>query len=271
MKKIISGIFMLVFVISCNHKNDNGKVYNITKSGGDTTFEKIDTINTVKQANKDSIKKTDKFYDSYPEIIKQFADKFVKTDLGTYQCSEIEKYLNNQDDLYVIDSIESQKIFGNNKSENYGSFVGSSLFSIEKPILNFYPITVIQGFGVAERPMMLVLFDKNGKYVNAIEVADAYGEEGGCLSSYFVNDSLLIREYEWDEYGEIPSKEFDGEYIEIIKKTKVSEQMIIHNNGTVTILEQQTKESPDLYNIATKKYDVFSELYIEYDTLIPLD
>ncbi len=131
--------------------------------------------------------------------------------------------------LFELDSVSYKKIFGNHKTE-YSNFSNAYLYSIEKPKMGFYPITVIQMFGVAESPMMLVLFDKEGNYINAIEVADAYGEEGGCLNSYFVNDSTLVRQYEWNEY--------DEDYTNIIATRQKTDTIVIHKNGEISITDK---------------------------------
>ena len=132
--------------------------------------------------------------------------------------------------MHELDAINSRKLFGNSKT-GYGIYKNPYLYSIERPIMDFFPITVIQMFGVAERPLILVLYDEKGKYINAIEVADFYGETGGCLNSFFINDSTLIREYEWlepDDKDEIAT-------------TYRKEKVIIHKNGTYTVINKNSE------------------------------
>jgi hypothetical protein len=122
----------------------------------------------------------------------------------------------------------TKSLFGLHESK-YGPFTYGYLYSIEKPFMNFYPITVIYYFGVDDRPVLLVLFDSIGQFVNSIEVANSYGEGGGCLSSRFINDSTILRDYEWNEY------EPDSLGYDQIGTAYSSEQLIIRKNGTYIV------------------------------------
>jgi len=266
MKKIISIIISLTFLFSCNQDNKNERkvIQNVDSIKNATKKIKI---NTVKKTEKitDSIaslnnptNKSKKFYDSYPEVLKKFENKYFKIGIGSFNCSDIKQFYDNEgklntESLFKIDSIVSNKLFGNNKSEDYGTYTGSYLYSLEKPILNFYPITVIRMFGVAESPILLVLFDKNGKYINSIEVAGIYGEIGGCMNSFFINDSTLVREYKLDNLDEN----------ENYYTTKDEDKVIIHKNGTFTVIEKDSlsKEiSSNLYQIKINNKDTIVDI-----------
>jgi hypothetical protein len=133
-------------------------------------------------------------------------DKFVKTDLRQYDCTYIESYFYdngtkiNTDGLVLVDNDLCKKLFGDYKNE-FGKLCGSYLFSIDRPVHKLFPITIIQGFGVVERPLVLVLFNENGEVVNSLEVADLYGEGGECLNSVYINDSTLVQSWELSEFG----------------------------------------------------------------------
>lgn len=283
-KRIYSTIVLLVVVFSCNQKNDviiqNEKAVDtkIKSIRIDTTFatknNKIESKVDNQEKTKNIVKDT---YNSYPETLTKLEDKYYKIDLGSFDCAEISQFYNylgklDTKGLFEIDSITGKELFGDNNSESYGSFSGSYLYSLEQPILSFYPITVIQWFGVVERPMMLVLFDKNGKYVNAIEVADAYGEEGGCLNSYFVNDSTLIRKYEWDN--------FDENYEDIVSTEVSTERVVIHKDGSFSVYkDEHIKKSkdlikinnPNLYNVKLQRYNKQQSESYEFDTIVSME
>ncbi len=130
---------------------------------------------------------------------------FIPEKLDSYDCSLIDKYFKKKNHelitkLIKIDSINCEHIFGTYKND-FGDFCSGYWLSYVNQIHNFYPITVIQYYGVVERPIVLVLFDRHGNVVNSLEVAGLYGETGGCLSSKYLNDTTLIRNFEWNEFG----------------------------------------------------------------------
>ncbi len=144
-----------------------------------------------------------------PEVynkIKGIEHLFIKNNVKNFDCADIEKYYYdngtkvNTEGLTQVNDTLNKRLFGN-YSNDKGTFDRCYLFSIEKPINNFYPITVIQYFGVVERPIIMILYDNKGRIVNSIEVADFYGETGGCLKSKFINDTILIQNIRWDDYG----------------------------------------------------------------------
>jgi hypothetical protein len=124
-------------------------------------------------------------------------------------------------------------LFGNANS-NLINFHNSFLYSIEKPFMHFFPITVIS-FGVVKRPLILVMFDSVGNYVNSIEVADSYGEEGGCLYSAFINDSVMTQMYSWD--GIVEDSLGNNKRESIFRKQNV----IFKEDGTYRIIEISPK------------------------------
>ena len=172
--------------------------------------------------------------DEFPMNIKEIRDKFYAYDVGSFNCSIIDQFYSNfgtklnSTKLTPIDSMMNNNLFGNYESD-YGTLSSGYLYSIERPFMNFYPITVINYFGVVDRPVLLVLFNSNGQLVTSIEVANSYGEGGGCLSSSFVNDSTLLRNYEWNEY------EIDSLGNDHFEYDSSSELLIIKTNGTYLI------------------------------------
>ena len=97
--------------------------------------------------------------------------------------------------------------------------------------MGFYPIIVIQYFGVVERPLMLVLFDSNGDFVNAVKLADSYGETGGWMKSRFINDSTIIQDFKHDEFG------LDSLGNDVFESTYSSGKVVIQNDGKITAEE----------------------------------
>ncbi len=223
MKRALLALFLVL--LSCQSqvtKNDK-----VTKSG---ISEEI----SLTPLNKNAFN----WINEFPENVKTYMDKFYTKDIGSFNCSIIDQFYSdygtklNTNNLVPFDSVMIKSLFGNNESE-YGPFLYGYLYSIEKPFMDFYPITVIYYFGVDDRPVLLVLFDSNGLFVNSIEVANSYGEGGGCLSSRFINDSTLLREYEWNEY------ELDSLGNEQMGTAYSSERLIIKKNGTYIIEKQK--------------------------------
>jgi hypothetical protein len=172
--------------------------------------------------------------DDFPKNIKAYRSQFYTYDVGSFNCSIIDQFYSdfgtklNTKNLVPFDSVMTKSLFGLHESE-YGPFTYGYLYSIEKPFMDFYPITVIYSFGVDDRPVLLVLFDSIGRFVNSIEVANSYGEGGGCLSSRFINDSTILRDYEWNEY------ELDSLGYNQVGTAYSSEQLIIRKNGTFIV------------------------------------
>ena len=181
----------------------------------------------------------------YPDIIKKHLADFHTFNLTTYSCSYIGTFsYNNDDHNYTHTNINELKFFESIDSTHYTkcktickaaeeeeilNLNDYYLLSVEKPILGYFPITIFD-YHVSETPMFLILFDKKGKFINGIEVANIYGEgEPGCLNSYFVNDSTLVREYSWDELDE-------NENV-IENASQRTEKLVIHKDGSFTIVE----------------------------------
>lgn len=220
---------LMVFLISCSSKTTNQTDNSVLVD--DTLIEKK---LTEENTNNES------WFDNFPDNLKQLENSFVKKDIKSYNCQIINQYYTyfnarerlNTKGLVQIDSLTCKELFGDTESE-YGNFCSSYFYSIEKPIMNFFPITLFQMFGVVERPLMLVLFDSNGKYINSIEVADSYGETGGCLSSEFINDSTLIRNFKWTDHAGIDSLGRD-----IFETTTRKEMVIFDRTGNYRIIEE---------------------------------
>jgi hypothetical protein len=218
----------MVFLFSCSPKKENRSDSSNQKSA--TIVEKELAVEKVD---------SESWIDSFPENIKKLKDSFTGNTSQSFSCGIINKYLVlhgtrerlETKDLVQIDSLTCNNLFGDHESL-YGNFCSSYFYSIEKPFLGFYPVTVIQGFGVDERPLMLVLFDSNGKFINSIEVADSYGEAGGCLSSKFVNDSTLIRKFKWDELVGV-----DSLGVGIMETTTKLDTVIFDRTGKYRIYE----------------------------------
>lgn len=171
----------------------------------------------------------------------------VRKNLNAYGCEMIEVYYANYgtqlntSGLNQIDSLTCEKLFQGYQS-SYGTFHESYFYSIDKPINGYYPLTMIQYFGVVDRPLMMVLFDSTGRVVNAIEVANSYGETGGCLSTERVNDSTLLQHAAWSEMG---IDQETGE--DIFETTYAKTQLVISSSGKVikTELERGIQESSE--------------------------
>ncbi|MCE4566376.1 hypothetical protein INQ51_18800 [Maribellus sp. CM-23] len=154
-----------------------------------------------------------------------------------YDCSLLERYVNLDGyGLTAIDSLNCHKVFGSYQNE-FGGFNQGYWFSFERQIHDFYPITVLQYIGIAERPLVMVLFDKHGDIVNSFPVADFYGESGGCLSSEFLNDSTLLQNYEWHEISY--DAETNKDTIEIEYKTQ---HLTILSSGEIEIKEIKNRK-----------------------------
>ena len=191
---------------------------------------------TIDTANSESNEVSNDWLNNYPDLLVGLMSSFYKLDLSEYSCEFISPIVADMEDDYKIeklvqiDSLLANKIF-EAKLPEIPYLLDSYLFSIEKPIQGFYPITIINPYGVVERPMILILFNSNGEYVNFIEVADLYGETGGCLSSKFINDSTMIRNYEWYEYV-IDSLGNENDEIEY-----ATQEVVISNNGKIELKE----------------------------------
>jgi hypothetical protein len=196
---------------------------------------------TITHIKKDSVHKPDVQHVSvilnWPAPVyhkfKDVESLFVKSDLGRYDCSYLEEYYTdnntklNTADLFQVNENVCKKIFGDYRND-YGAFCSSYLYSIENPIQNFYPITVIQNFGVAERPIIMLLYNAKAEIAASFEVANLYGETGGCLSSYFINDSTLIQNFKWDDFGVDTLTQQD-----IYESAYMTQELTISKNGEV--------------------------------------
>ena len=223
---------IIFFLVSCGQPSS---------TNDQASSPQTDTFGIV---GNNSLKWADSIYSKFSN----FEHSFIKRDLREYSCSDLEPYFYDSgtkiktDELTQVDTILCKRLFGNHKNE-YGDFCGSYFFSIDRPIHNFYPITVIQGFGVAERPIVMVLFNNNGQIVNTLEVADKYGESGGCLSSKFINDSTLIQDFEWPEYGE---DSVSGK--EIWETSYLTKQVTITSTGQLIEKELKRWTKTEPYN-----------------------
>jgi len=222
LKPMNRSIFAILLVlISCQSQ--------VTKTNEDTKSVISEEI-SLTPINKNYLN----WIDGFPKNIKAYRDQFYTYDNGSFNCSIIDQFYSdfgtnlNTENLVPFDSVMTKNLFGCNESE-YGPFKYGYLYSIEKPFMNFYPITVIYYFGVDDRPVLLVLFDSTGIYINSIEVANSYGEGGGCLSSRFINDSTLLRNYEWNEY------EIDSLGNDQIGTAYSSEHLIMKKDGTFIV------------------------------------
>ena len=231
-----------------NHKPINPQSINDTISQNtisqDTVSQNTISQDTIHQTYvpSDIIQQTA----DYPDIIKKHLADFHTFNLTTYSCSYIGTFsYNNDDHNYTHTNINELKVFESIDSIHYTkcktickaaeeeeeilNLNDYYLLSVEKPILGYFPITIFDYY-VSETPMFLILFDKKGKFINGIEVANIYGEgEPGCLNSYFVNDSTLVREYSWDELDE-------NENV-IENAFQRTEKLVLHKDGSFTIVE----------------------------------
>ena len=217
-------IFVIVLLLlfdSCNLKNRNEKYTN----------------NIIVQVEEPAVKNQYAWIDSFPQKIKSLRDSFYCYDLGkNFRCALIDDFFSNfgtrvvTTGLTKIDSTLSKLFFENSISEN-DVLRSSYLYSIERPFMDFYPITVINPNPVVERPLTLILFDHNGKYLNSIEVADSYGETGGCLESSFINDSVMVQKFRWDEY------DIDSLGNDVFTSSFHTQKVVFNRNGTYKIIE----------------------------------
>jgi len=193
MKGTVSVLLIFLLFASCHNRPGNNESIAIKKA---VMIENSQVVEKV----------TDEWVNSFPNNIRKIKSQFKRMNVSKYNCSIIDEFYSDYGtkvdtkDLIQLDSITFSELFGS-ASKDLEDYCESYLYSIERPFLGLYPITLIKYFGVVERPLMLVLFDSNGKYLNSIEIADSYGETGGCLSSKFSNDSTMIQEFEWYDYG----------------------------------------------------------------------
>jgi hypothetical protein len=160
--------------------------------------------------------------------IKGIEHLFVRSDSKQFDCSELEEFFENNglivntSALTEVDTALCSMLFGDYQND-LGSLCGSFLFSVERKIHDFHPITVFQHFGVVDRPMVMVLCNSRGDIINTLEVANLYGEIGGCLSSEFINDSTLYQTFRWDEYGiDFLSNQEIWERLFLLRETTIS-------------------------------------------------
>ena len=191
-------IFILISVIllSCSEKSELSEKVSEAKSIDSTETNANDLTTQIKEEQLS-------WLTNFPDNIKSIENLFDKKDLKRFNCNEVERFISYSESptkeiLTEINSNINNVLFGDSSL----NFEGFYLYSIQKPIQSFFPITIINTNGAAERPMLLILFDSTGKYVNAIEVADKYGQIGGCMNSRFINDSTLLMDYTWDNYDE---------------------------------------------------------------------
>ena len=200
--------------MSCNLKNRDVKYAN-------------DTVSITKVRIDETIENQYNWIDSFPEKIRLLRDSFYRYDLKKdFHCAFIDEFFYDMGtrvvttELIPIDSTICKILFENDFSvlDTLGT---PFLYSIERPFMSLYPITIINPNSVVERPLILVLFSHNGEYLNSIEVADSYGEGGGCLESRFINDSVMIQtfdngsiigEFENENIGELGVDYFEISY-----------------------------------------------------------
>lgn len=172
-------------------------------------------------------------------------DAFVEENLSDYDCESIDQYYEeygtklNTSHLAQIDSVTCGRLFGLYKNR-HGYFCYCYFYSKDQPINGFYPITVIQQFGVVDRPLVMVLFDESGELRNSVEVANAYGELGGCLSSQRINDSTLIQELSIPEFWIDSVTGEDTWETEIVRT-----QITIHATGEISETELERSRQVD--------------------------
>ena len=225
--KLIS--LVIILSISCNLKNTHER--NLDKMAG----AKV-------QDEKSTTENQHDWIDSFPSKIKSLRDSFYHFELGrTFLCEFIDEFFFDNgrkvitNGLIPIDSTLCETLFGNvNTKQNIDINIlcCAFLYSIERPFMGFYPITTINPLGVVDRPLTLILFDANGNFLNSIEVANSYGEVGGCLESSFVNDSTMIQKFRWDEYNE------DNLGNGGIESSYHTQKVIFKRNGTYEIMDQ---------------------------------
>ena len=170
------------------------------------------------------------------EHIRKIEPLFPLKNHQDFHCSLFSEYRDgngtkvNTSDLHQVDSSMCLQLF-DNYSNDFGYLCGGYLFSIEKSIHDFYPITLIQYFGSSESPLVMILFNSDGKVMNSLVVCSDYHGEG-CLNSSFKNDSTLIRTYEWSEITVGEENEED-----IWETTYMMEEVIITSSGKLLTTE----------------------------------
>ena len=219
-------ILFSIFLFSCNIRDGRNNSANQSINSDQISNNQTNT----------TLENPFDWIDSFPQKIKLLQKSFYRYGLNSYDCLLIDEFFYdsgtkvNMKDLVQIDTTLCHLLFENAISA-HDIICNSYLYSIEKPFMGFYPITVINPLGVTERPLILILFDANGNYVNSIEVADSYGESGGCLKSYFLNDSVLKQEKRWDKY-DIDSLDND-----VFESSFKFQKVIFSRNGTYQIHE----------------------------------
>lgn len=196
MKRTLQIIIIFTLFIACTN-NDDTEFYWIPN---EVIFD-VESENIPQEDYPEWI-------DSLPTNIKNLKSYFVEFDLEEYST---DVYLDifsdmgttiNTSHLTKLDSTISSQLFVQQDYKN--EFSQSYLYSIEKPRLNFYFITVFRKLTEEEKALMLLLFNSEGKYLNALEVADFDGETSYYLTSKFVNDSTITQKAEhrltYEEY-----------------------------------------------------------------------
>ena len=220
-------VCFLILPISCNLKNRNDRNSN--------------NIEITKVPIEESVtKKRPDWIDAFPQKIKSLRDSFYNYDLRPNFSSElIDKFVNSGPRIITagltpIDSTIYKLLFEDAVSKqniDKNIFCGAFLYSIERPFMGFYPITIINPMGVVERPITLIIFDTNGNLLNSIAVADSFGEGGGYLESSFINDSTIIQKFRWEEWGVDSLGNYETE------SSFRTQKVIFNHSGTYRITE----------------------------------
>ncbi len=241
------GIFIWVLALGCSAASSPGtdphiETQSISSVPLDIESESSDTEGSAQS----EIASSDV---ALPQVLKDrlgaHLHSFVETGLVSYECDIIDQYYEdygtklNTSGLVQIDSVSCVRLF-NQYQNQFGGFCYSYFYSIDQPVNGFFPITVIQDFGVAERPLIMVLFNESGDIVNSIEVADSYGETGGCLSSQRINDSTLIQQGSYPDFG---IDEVTGE--DVWETEYVKTQITIRSTGEIIEEELERSRSVD--------------------------
>jgi hypothetical protein len=237
MKYII--LFLLpVTIISCNqNKTSEETSTSIIQHSSDSVTES----HIAKAWTSDTYGWPDKIF----EKIKKYETSFIRQNLRSFDCSLLDPYFYDYGKITTkglteIDSIAANTLFGNYVIDGL-RLDGGYFFSIERPIHNFYPITIIKGFGVEGIPLTMILFDENGTIVNTLDVMFMPLEgASGCMKSRFVNDSTLVQHSEFAYYAGTDSAGND-----LWNKSKSRREITIHSTGKVTISDLDNSTTRD--------------------------
>ncbi|MEO0468095.1 MAG: YiiX family permuted papain-like enzyme [Bacteroidota bacterium] len=217
MIKLLS-LFLMAMLIACQPQSEPVQ--------RDEPIDSVPQGTEVQETNAHSLIK------NWPEVLQEkcafLASHFHQTGLSSFDCQIIEGFYSdygtklNTESLYELTEEEKKRLSGNQNA------LGSFVFGTAKPINGFYPL-ILFSFGVAERPILLWLYDERGNFIQEVEVANYYGESGGCLYSERINDSTFLQHFSWETNIVDPEGVADDQ----VEMTFLEQQLMVHRDGSI--------------------------------------